>query len=255
MTNKKDPNNKHYFKSVTFKEFADCLFLQCKNGKDQPITIWEKGEREDQAEQLTVVEYLQNSKVIRVRPLGKVVTKIPASLNVGKNVLIKVPIDERTHYFTVGQLKFFPDNLIYFLEIEKDVFKSQKRKSFRLDASPVIPIQFKIDDQVFSAVDISTGGTSFLIEASDQARFSKGKLFANCTLKFDRKNYLIPEALIATQTLTLGDDGKPDGRIKIGISFKDLSREIIYELEMKITSEARGKEMAQKFDMLLSKKM
>ena len=52
----------------------------------------------------------------------------------------------------------------------------------------------------------------------------------------------------------LDADGKPDGRLKVGISFKDLSKKTEEELYIKISTEARGEEMKKKFDDILAKK-
>ena len=248
MTDKKDPNKKHYFQPVTPEEFSECMLMQCSIEKPLPMTIWEKGESEEEAELYIAIEYFPHPKILKLKPTGKLVTKITGSLKAGKDVLIKVPIEDKINYFTGGKFKFHSEDLTYSLEIQQDIFKSQQRGNFRLNASAVIPIQFKIDEQVFSALDISTGGTSFVIEQVDKDRFPKGKLFTECTLRFDRKNYYIPHAQVAILI------PMEDGKLKVGISFKDLARKTEDELYIKISTEARGEEMKKKFDILLSKK-
>jgi hypothetical protein len=243
MTEKKDPNKRHYFQSVTNADFAESMLMHCTLEGAAPLTIWEKGENEDQAELYKAVEYFVNPKIIKLKPTGKLVTKITGSLKAGKQVLIKVPIEDKINYFTGGYFK-----------IQQDIFKSQARGTFRLNASDVIPIQFKIDEQVFEALDISIGGTSFMVEQIELARFEKGKLFKECTLRFDRKNYYIPLAQVAVQIPLTDENGKPNGRFKIGISFKDLARKTEDELYIKISTEARGEEMKKKFDTILAKK-
>ncbi len=254
MTEKKDPNKKHYFQAVDPKEFAESILMQCNLEDAQPLTIWEKGESEDQAEQYIAIEYFPNPKIIKLKPTGKLVTKITGSLKAGKQVLIKVPIEDKINYFTGGRFKFHSEDLTYSLEIQQDIFKSQQRGNFRLSASSVIPIQFKIDEQVFDALDISTGGTSFIVEQVDADRFTKGKLFKECTLRFDRKNYYIPLAQIAVLIPLTDETGKPNNKYKVGISFKDLARKTEDELYIKISTEARGEEMKKKFDTILAKK-
>lgn len=254
MTEKKDPNKKHYFQAVSPTEFAESMLMHCTLEGAAPLTIWEKGESEDQAELYIAVEYFPNPKIIKLKPTGKLVTKITGSLKAGKQVLIKVPIEDKINYFTGGRFKFHPEDLTYSLEIQQEIFKSQQRGNFRLNASDVIPIQFKIDEQVFEALDISTGGTSFVIDQVDAERFPKGKLFNECTLRFDRKNYYIPLAQIAVLIPLADDTGKPSGKFKVGISFKDLPRKTEDELYIKISTEARGEEMKKKFDTILAKK-
>lgn len=253
MSEKKDPNKKHYFQPVTPEEFAESMLMQCSLEDAENLTIWEKGESEEQAELYIASEYFPHPKIIKMKPTGKLVTKITGSLKAGKQVLIKIPIEDKINYFTGGRFKFHPEDLTYSLEIQQDIFKSQQRGNFRLNASDVIPIQFKIDEQVFDALDISTGGTSFIIEESDKERFTKGKLFQECTLRFDRKNYYIPLAQVAV-LIPMTDGDKPNGKLKVGIAFKDLARKTEDELYIKISTEARGEEMKKKFDTILAKK-
>jgi c-di-GMP-binding flagellar brake protein YcgR len=254
MTEKKDPNKRHYFQEVTPEEFAETILMQCSLEESEPLTVWEKGESEDEAELYKAIDYYPNPKIIKLQPTGKLVTKITGSLKAGKQVLIKVPVEDKINYFTGGRLKFHPEDLTYSLEIQQEIYRSQQRGNFRLNASDVIPIQFKIDEQVFDALDISTGGTSFIIDQIDAERFAKGKLFKECTLRFDRKNYYVPLAQIAVQIPLPDEAGKTSGRIKIGISFKDLPRKTEDELYIKISTEARGEEMKKKFDTILAKK-
>ncbi len=254
MSEKKDPNKKHYFKVVSHEDFAETMGMHCTLEGAPPLTIWEKGESDDDAEIYEAIEYYPNPKIIKLRPTGKLITKIAGSTKAGKQVLVKIPIESKLNYFTGGRLKFHPEDLTYSLEIQQEIYKSQARGNFRLEASDVIPIQFKIDDQVFDALDISISGTSFAIDSSDAERFSKGKIFTDCTLRFDRKNYHVPIAQIAIHIPLADETGKPNGRFKVGLSFKNLPRKTEDELYIKISTEARGEEMKKKFDTILSKK-
>lgn len=254
MTEKKDPNKRHYFQVAPDAEFAESMLMHCTLDDSPALTIWEKGENEDQAEIYEAVEYFPHPKIIKLKPTGKLMTKITGSSKAGKQVLIKIPIEDKINYFTGGRFKFHPEDLTYSLEIQQEIYKSQARGNFRLAASDVIPIQFKVDDQVFEALDISVSGTSFVIESTDAERFSKGKLFYDCTLRFDRKNYHVPLVQIAVLIPLADETGKPHGRFKVGIAFKDLPRKTEDELYIKISTEARGEEMKKKFDTILSKK-
>jgi hypothetical protein len=253
MKDKDDPNKKHYFKRVTPEDFAESMLMLCSYEKALPLTIWEKGEDEDRAELYLASEYFPHPKIIKMRPTGKLITKITGSLKAGKQVLVKIPIEDKIHYFTGGRFKFHSDDLTYSLEIQHGIFKSQQRDTYRLEASELIPIQFKIDEQVFEALDISVGGTSFLINDMDKERFTKGKIFKECTLRFDRKNYYIPLAQVAALIPVVDGEGT-DGKYKVGISFKNLPRKTEEELSIKILAEARGEEMKKKFDIIFAKK-
>jgi hypothetical protein len=254
MSSKKDPNKKHYFQVVAHDEFSQSILMQCKLDEAQLLTVWEKGEQEELAELYQAIDYNPNTKTLKLVPTGNLITKITGSLKSGKIVLIKIPIEDKIHYFTGGQLKFHPDDLTYSLNVQQEIYKSQQRGNFRLDASNVIQIQFKIDEQVFDGIDLSVGGTSFLINESEVSRFPKGKLFQDCTLRFDRKNYHIPMAQVAGIFQVSNLDNLSNIQKKVGIAFKGLSRKIEDELYIKITTEARGEEMKKKFDEILSKK-
>lgn len=256
MNEKQDPNKKHYFQVASNEEFAQTMLMHCSQEDSRALIIWEKGEDEDDAEIYEAVDYFANSKIIHLRPTGKLITRMTGSTKAGKQVLVKVPIEDKINYFTGGRLKFHPDDLSYTLEIQQQIYKSQARGSFRLNSSDVIPIAFKIDDQVFDALDISVTGTSFEIgnDKEEVERFLKGKIFQDCTLRFDRKNYHIPIAQIAVQIPLTDEHGKPNNRIKVGVAFKALPRKTEDELYIKISTEARGEEMKKKFDTILSKK-
>jgi hypothetical protein len=254
MIDKNDPNKKHYFQLASEDEFKESIQMQCSLEEAPAFTIWEKGENEDQAEQYRPIEYYPNPRIIKLKATGNLLTKMTGSLKAGKQVLIKIPIEDKINYFASGRLIFDPNEMTYSVELTHEVYKSQARGNYRLSASKVIPIQFKIDDQVFEALDVSVSGTSFMIDKKDAERFAKGKLFQDCTLRFDRKNYYIPMAQIAAQIKLDENIKTPVEHLKIGIAFKDLPRKTEDELYIKISTEARGEEMKKKFDTILAKK-
>ena len=248
MTDKQDPNKKHYFQIASHLEFVESMKMHTTLKNSPPLTVWEKGETEDDAEIYEVIEYFADSKIIKLRPMGSLITKITGSSKAQKQVLVRIPIEDRINYFTGGHLKFHSEDLTYSIEIQQDIYKSQARLNYRLNSSEVILIQFKIDEQTFDSLDVSISGTSFVLDASECARFAKGKVFNDCTLRFDRKNYHIPAAEIMAHI------PMSDGRIKFGVSFKGLHKKTEDELYIKISTEARGEEMKKKFDSVLSRK-
>jgi hypothetical protein len=254
MVDQKDPNKKHYFQLASYDEFVESVKIQCKLEDAPPVTIWEKGENEEDAELYKPVEFDPEGRILKLKATGKLLTQITGSLKAGKHVLVKIPIEERLNYFASGKLSFDPNAMTYSLELTREIYKSQARGNYRLSASKAIPIQFKIDNQVFDALDVSVSGTSFAINPEDSERFAKGSNFCDCTLRFDRKNYHIPIAQVAIQ-LPLNDEaGTPTGKIKVGIAFKDLPSKTEDELYIKVSTEARGEEMKKKFDTVLAKK-
>jgi hypothetical protein len=253
MNKKVDPNTKHYFQITSAQELSEVLIEKFHNKKDLKITLWEKGEDEKNAELYNFIEFDSQNKKIKINPTGHLLTNITGSLKTGKQILVKIPIDEKTNFFTGGLLLFQRETLSYSLQIQQDIFISQQRSNFRLNANIVIQIQFKIENNVYDAHDISVGGTSFKIPKADIGLYEKGKIFENCTIRFDRKNYHIPKALISNLMPIFDEAGIETANIKVGISFQDLSQGTRDELNIKISIEARGDEMKKKFDDIFAK--
>ena len=252
MNKKVDPNTKHYFQQSTDKELGEVLIEKFNSKTDVNITLWEKGEDENNAENYVFLSYDPQLKLIKMNPTGALLTTITGSLKTGKSILLKIPVDTKTNYFTSGILNFHRENLSYSIKLQNDIFISQQRGNFRLNANHVIQIQFKINFVVYEALDLSIGGTSFAISEEESHKFEKNAEFIDCALRFDRKNYYIPKAKIASLQPILDDQGKKTSQIKVGIAFLDLHHRVKDELHIKIAIEARGDEMKKKFDAIFA---
>jgi hypothetical protein len=253
MNKKNDPNTKHYFQITNEKELAAAIQENLRAKAELKLTLWEKGEEEKDAEIYSISGFDALKKFLKITPTGKLLTTITGSPKTGKLILVKIPINNKTNFFTGGPLQYHRETLSYSVHIEQDIFISQQRSNFRLNANNVIQIQFKLNNIVYDAMDISVGGTSFKIANTNLDEFAKGQIFDDCTLRFDRKNYHIPKAIISSLMPILDDSGKPTDDIKIGIAFKDLHSNVVDELNIKIQVEARGDEMKKKFDAIFEK--
>jgi len=253
MNKKIDPNTKHYFQTTSEKELAEALSKKFEGKQSFPITLWEKGEEEKDAEIYNLFEFDQKNKTLFLNAIGKLLSTLTGSVKAGKSILIKIPIDPKTNFFTGGILVYQREKLSYSIQIQQEIFVSQQRSNFRLNANSVIQIQFKANNIVYDALDISIGGTSFTIENSNPDNLAKGQMFEECILRFDRKNYLIPKAQITSIMPILDENGKATNKSKVGIAFKDLNQNIADELHVKISVEARGDEMKKKFDAIFTK--
>lgn len=253
MNKKVDPNTKHYFQVTSEKELAEVLSNKLLKHVEVEITVWEKGEDEKNAEIYLLKNFSAQTKTFNISPTGKLITTITGSVKTGKHILLKIPVDDKTNYFTGGILNFHKENLSYSIQINNEIFLSQQRSNFRLNASNVIQIQFKINQIVFHALDLSIGGTSFEIADTDLDQFTKGQIFEECALRFDRKNYHIPKAQVASLMPVLDENGKKTNKFKVGIAFIDLHHKVKDELHVKISVEARGDEMKKKFDAIFAK--
>jgi hypothetical protein len=237
----KDPNKAHYFKASIVDEFTQSINLLCDKKDHASLTVWVQGKEENSAEQYAPLTYNADQKIIKMKAIGSLLSKISGSSLAGEELLIKIQENKKTHYFSAGLLKFNPTDLTYNFEIKQDVVKSQQRLDYRLTCNNTIFVQFKIDQQVYDSLDISIGGTSFMVDQSDLGRFKKGNTFNDCTLRFDRKNYHIPQASVAIiDPITENDQINP--KYKIGVSFKNIPQQIQDELSQKILIEARGEE-------------
>lgn len=252
MSIKKDPNQRHYFQLTPFEDFTEIMHMQCNDKNAQPITVWEKGEDQSLSEQYRILEYYPNPKILRLTSIGKQYSKARGSPKAGKQVLLKIQIASKINYFTGGRLKFYPKDQTYTIEIQQDVYKSQQRGAIRVNGSPTLPIEFTIGKDVFSAYDLSVGGTSFIINESEQERFVKGRLFTECVLQFDGDTYNIPFAQVAG-LYPMFQNETPIGKVKVGITFKGLSTKVEKDLNAKISSNLNIDDMERAFDIMMAK--
>jgi c-di-GMP-binding flagellar brake protein YcgR len=114
-------------------------------------------------------------------------------------------------------------------------------------------IQFKIEDSVFEALDISAGGTSIVVPEEQQSQYPKGRIFEDCTLRFNKKNFTIKNARIAGAWERKDNDGELLPEIKLGIAFEDLPPDVEEALFKHINTEARLEEVRKKMAQKASK--
>jgi hypothetical protein len=239
-----DPNKKNYFKSIVTDEFEQVYLKNLTKLSSAHLTVWEKGENENKAESFKLLDFVSNPCIIKLSPLGKLATNIKGSSKSNKIVLIKFPELENVNYFGTGTLRFNENDLTYSIELSAEIFKSQRRVNARLKASDVVQIQYKIQDEVKNCYDLSAGGVSFIIEADALSHYPKHKMFENCTLRYDRKNYNITKSQIVGHVPLENDKTK----IKIGIQFIDLIPRIREELDIKINADIHGDFLRQQFE-------
>lgn len=243
MTNQKDPNKKHYFDLVSKDEQVKSFSSLSKS--EVEITVWCKGEEEDQAEDFEFISYKPDSGVFTLDYKGGFLSKLAGSSHANKEVLIKIPCG-KVHYFTNTFLHFDKITKEYTFKVESDVYISRQRTNYRLMANTFNQIQFKIDEEVFDALDISAGGTSFIVSDVHRERFEKGKVFDNCILRFNKMNFNIKKARIAGTWDQMSPENNPLHEIKLGIAFEDLPADVEEELFKHINSEARLEEVRKK---------
>lgn len=243
MTKQKDPNKKHYFDQVSKEEQLEAFPTMNKAGVE--VTVWCKGEEEDQAETFEVLTYNEDNGLFKLESKGGFLQKLTGSPHANKDVLVKIPFN-KVHYFTNTHLFYDKITKEYSFKIEGTVYISRQRTNYRLMANQYNKIQFKINDEVFEALDISAGGTSIVIPEGQKNQFAKGKVFEDCTLRFNRENFTIKNARIAGAWERKDSHGDLLPEIKLGISFEDLPADIEEALFKHINSEARLEEVRKK---------
>ena len=147
-----DPNKKHYFSSV---EENDLSFMADMALKEKlPVKIWAQG-KDKEAEEYEVTSYEKDKKVLFLKSKsGGLMSLISNSKLIDKDIFIKVG-KEKFQWFSVSNLKYNKESKLYYVQFNDEVYRSQQRSNYRLQASSTIVIQFKIGDDIFDGLDIS----------------------------------------------------------------------------------------------------
>lgn len=240
-----DANKKYYFTQIFQDEVESFL---SRAVKDQAVaTIWQKGQEKDDVEEFTVKSFTKERMTLTLDFNASILSKLAGAKNKDKKVLIKITYGP-VYIFSNSTLVKDPNSDFYFIEMNNDVFKSQQRSNYRLNANRYIKIQFKIDNEVFDALDISAGGTSFIVPIEMKERFAKGKSFENCVIRFANTNFELPIVKIAgTWDHEYKDaEGNIVQGLKLGVAFSELPKNIEENLFLQINLEARGEEIRKK---------
>ncbi|HAZ11741.1 MAG: hypothetical protein A2X86_01050 [Bdellovibrionales bacterium GWA2_49_15] len=242
----KDPNKKHYFTTVSLEEVQQVFPKMAQQNSE--IHLWKKGHEEEDIEVFEVFNYLPLRNKLLIRKKGSLLVKLIPTTLISENIFFKIPF-EKFNYLSTGILLKDDESKEYVINLCNEVFKGQQRTNYRLATGPHISVQFKMDETVFEALDISAGGISTIIPLAEQNRFKKGRIIDACILRFNKKNYNIPKALIAAVWEQKDRDGNLLPELKIGVQFLDLAKEVEEALVQHVNSEARGEEIRKKFFM------
>lgn len=253
MNSNKDPNKKHYFALGGKMAFEHDLTRLTREHENVPVTIWIKGEDSSLAEIYELQSYNSQEHCLHLIPTGMLMTKINGSTKTGKDVLVKIPVEDKLNYFTGGRLLFNKSDLSYKLILDQDIYRSQARHSFRLQASSVIKISLDINQHHYQARDISVGGLSLIVKNVDIERFIPQSIIQHAVLKFNMHQYSIPQLKV----MSISEDEtstKSDRVLKVGLAFLDLPVKTRDDLYIRISTESRGQEFKNEFDNVMTKK-
>ena len=243
----KDANKKHYFTTVPKIEVLRVLEEYSLLEEKEDIVLWLKG-KEEKSEEFELSKFSRDERAFYLRQKGSLISKLTGSSFVDKDVLVKFRLD-RFHYFTMCRLMFDSKAKEYKIQFGLDMYKSQQRTNFRLMASDLVKIQFKMNNVVFNAHDISAGGTSVTVPEGKEDDYPKEKLFEENLLMVNGKKFEIPTCIVKGVFPDKLADGTETGFTRLGIAFEKLSKDTEEELFKHINSEARAEEVKKKFNL------
>lgn len=240
-----DDNKKYYFSQILTDEVKSFLTRSVK--ENLIASIWQKGQGKDEIEEFIVKSFDPATMLLKLEFTGSMIAKLAGPKNSNKEILIKITFGP-LYIFSNAKLEYNKDADFYYVFFKNDTFKSQQRSNYRLNCNRYIKIQFKIDGSVFDALDISAGGTSFIVPIDMKERFEKNKEFSDCTLRLVNTNYTIPEVKIAGTWEAQYKDAQGNilEGIKLGVSFIELPKKTEEDLFLAINTEARGEEIRKK---------
>ncbi len=242
----KDANKKYYFAVIKADERDYVLQNIAAEGPE--IWVWQKGMSEKKVETYEIINFDPKSNELNLKSKASLLSKLTKSSLVDKHIFLKMKFD-KYQYFTTSTLTFDAEENLYKVNISDDLYISQQRSDYRLQANRYNVMKLRIDGDLFDCLDLSSGGTSFQVPQEDKDRFAKDKVFEKCRLQFDNQAFDIPKAKIAAQFPKDGEDGTP--MIGLGIQFMDLSEKTDEELCRMVHTEARAEEVRK---TLLNKK-
>lgn len=235
-----DDNKKHYFAIMPKAEVSS--FLESLGKMTSETIMWKQGQTAEDAETFTILRYEAASNKIYFKTAGSLLAKLKtSSLTKEGQIFFKVNFD-KFQYFTSGKLSFDKGTSEYNMVMRNDIFICQQRTNYRLKSSKFTRIQFKIDGEVFEGLDISAGGTSFIIAPSERERFAKEKIFSDCTLRIVNTDFQIPQVKIAGAWEVKDGNDNLTG-VGLGIQFVNVDSKLDEELCKAINSEARAEEI------------
>ena len=246
---KKDANKKHYFSIVEPIEVSSVLGNA--SSEEQSIYFWLEGQKEEQLEEFVLSGFNVDSKELVSKVKGGFLSKLGKSKLTNKEVYFKINYN-KFQYFSYSTLKYDSETKEYRLKAFNDFYRSQQRTNYRLNSGQFVTIQFKVREEVFTAHDISAGGTSFTVAEEKVVDFPEGEIFKDCMLRLNRDKFTIPQAKIAKTWPDKDKDGEPNGNYKVGVAFIEVPKSTEEEMFKSINGEARAEEIRKK---LLEKKM
>lgn len=246
---KTDPNKRHYFAEVQPEEYAEIMKKVMEDKVE--ILAWEQGKSGSDVEKYLAKSYEKGEGLITLETAGGLLSKLSSSKLVDKEIFIKIG-SGKFQFFTTSLFTQNPETKAYELKLNRSVYKTMQRQNYRLQANPNIKIQFRVDDDsLYDCLDISAGGTAFIVSEEEAERYQKGAVFSECKLGMNKAKFEIPTAKVAGAWPVKDTEGEPTGEMKVGIAFENVSNDTEEAMFQAINGEARAEEMRK---IMLEKK-
>ena len=104
-------------------------------------------------------------------------------------------------------------------------------------------MQFKIDTTIFDVIDVSASGISLMSSAKFSPVFLKDKILKDCKLGINKNTYDIAQAKVVSSSKASSDS--MEEKIKVGLHFDHLTKNVEQRLSLDISMEARGEQIAR----------
>lgn len=241
----KDSNTKHHFNKAT-KEKKTQILSDLGKG-ETPLYLWAKGQTQKDLEEFTVDKFDEDNNVLYLKKNKNFLAKLLGTKLVNKEVFIKYQHDQY-HYFTTATFRKAEEADTYTATVKGDVYISQQRSNYRLNANRHIVVQIKIDKNVYSGNDISAGGTSIDVNKHSGKFFKKDMELQDCQLKLVGKVFQIPIMKVASIWPIKNALGEETDMMGIGLSFHGLDPVTEERLFIQINAEARAEEIRKQIE-------
>ena len=241
----KDENKKHYFSVVDGQDKRQLFGTLAVHR--MTLEIWEKGAEERNVEQFKILTFDESSLVFKLAPKKKSFFKtLFKGMLANQEVFCKFSLN-KIYYFTHSFLSYDIKTQGYSIKFDRDIFLARQREDYRLKASDLVQIQFKVDGKTFDCIDISAGGLSFSFNPDKHPKFKEGVSLKNGQVFLCGKKYFIATAIIIKILPKENKTASAKNTLCAGISFVELPENIEEALSVQVNAEARGEEIKKKF--------
>ncbi|MBF0362687.1 MAG: hypothetical protein HQK49_16830 [Oligoflexia bacterium] len=209
-----DGERRVFFKELCSEDKKDLLHLIVKSRKE--LYVWKKGIKKIQKFKVTGVgREMDGHDKINIESTLILYTPEFRTDFLNTEVLISF-LHDNFQYFAKSILKLDRSSN-YYIKLDKEIYKCEKRGGFRMCADRRHPISITINNKIYPALDVSVGGVGFMVKSEEEGIFVKKQNFSECLLKISGQIYTISSCEVANAKLI---EGK--GLIKVGIKFSKL---------------------------------